>query len=608
LKKRTPQLVLILLFFAFLQISTSLGISATTDLSSLDIQVNHTLEVQNGGLVILKENFNLTNKFGEDTVMLQNFTTGFPFKYGSNLDYGFAYHEEPNQQLDVSLDVGLGRIGFYGVNVIFPNAGLQIGVNESYSFTLVFVFSGLVSVETSLVLDEFWWNFTFPLFPSLLQQASECDVKIILPNETTYKDSLLTIKGLDFNVTTVDSYQILNFTRRPLEDFAYEPGWLVFYQWATPTPDEPYHLIDAKEIKRDIALDEWGSISLSESYYLKNKGLWNLTEVKIYLPQGVSEIYARDEFGDLNTTLQEGNATVPTNATIQLRGVVKENEEAKFTVTYRVSWKNYVNQYGLYTFNWSFVFLEPQSFNWTIRQLTTTIVLPEGARFSRFPALPENLRGQASESLRRNMFQEVLTYTFYNVTPFHELDFGLTYDYFVFWSSFRPTLWVGVAVLIVSVIALLWRVPKPPPVPIFPVPSDDLRSFIDAYGKKTSLLSELEAMEQQLRRGRIPRRRYKVRRKAIDGRLSVLSRDLLGLRERIRAAGPRYANIMRQIEVAETELEGAETDIIRVEARYRRGEISKETYNRLIGEYHRRRERAKVTIDGVLLRLREEIR
>jgi len=65
---------------------------------------------------------------------------------------------------------------------------------------------------------------------------------------------------------------------------------------------------------------------------------------------------------------------------------------------------------------------------------------------------------------------------------------------------------------------------------------------------------------------------------------------------------------MRQIEVAETELEGAKTDIVRVEARYRRGEVSKETYNRLLAEYHRRRERAKVTIDGVLLRLREEIR
>jgi len=55
-------------------------------------------------------------------------------------------------------------------------------------------------------------------------------------------------------------------------------------------------------------------------------------------------------------------------------------------------------------------------------------------------------------------------------------------------------------------------------------------------------------------------------------------------------------------------LEGVETDIRRVEARYRHGEISKGAYGRLLQEYHRRRERAKTAIDEVLLRLREEIR
>ncbi|RLI47641.1 hypothetical protein DRO69_00005, partial [Candidatus Bathyarchaeota archaeon] len=60
--------------------------------------------------------------------------------------------------------------------------------------------------------------------------------------------------------------------------------------------------------------------------------------------------------------------------------------------------------------------------------------------------------------------------------------------------------------------------------------------------------------------------------------------------------------------VAETRLMGAETDIRRLEARYRRGEISKEAYRRLLDEYNRRRDGAKTTIEGVLLRLREEIR
>jgi len=78
--------------------------------------------------------------------------------------------------------------------------------------------------------------------------------------------------------------------------------------------------------------------------------------------------------------------------------------------------------------------------------------------------------------------------------------------------------------------------------------------------------------------------------------------------EEIRKASSRYASIMRQIEVAETELEETEAAIRRIELRYRRREISKETYRKLLEGYNRRKERAKTTIDGVLLRLREEIR
>jgi hypothetical protein len=55
-------------------------------------------------------------------------------------------------------------------------------------------------------------------------------------------------------------------------------------------------------------------------------------------------------------------------------------------------------------------------------------------------------------------------------------------------------------------------------------------------------------------------------------------------------------------------LMGAETDIRRLETRYRNGEISKEAYRRLLNEYNGRRDGARTTIDGVLLRLREEIR
>jgi hypothetical protein len=42
-----------------------------------------------------------------------------------------------------------------------------------------------------------------------------------------------------------------------------------------------------------------------------------------------------------------------------------------------------------------------------------------------------------------------------------------------------------------------------------------------------------------------------------------------------------------------------------VKKRYRRGEISKGAYGKLLEEYNHRIEDAEATIDGVLLRLRE---
>jgi len=580
LKRASMALLLLafaLLFFALAPTYANASvINVKTASSSADVQVNqvnHSIQIQDGGLVIINDTLELA---GENGVLLQNFSLGFPFEYGFNLDYCFAYNaSDPNALLKVELDVGLGgRIGFYGVNVIFPDSGVNIGNGGSYNLTVVFVFSNLVSPET-----ETSFNVTFPLYPSLTQNASLCSVTVLLPRDATYEDSSFYEKGLDFNITMLDSFQ-------------YEPAWLTFSM-----PANTFPLINVNEIEREIKLDQWGGIHLSDSYHITNKG-YDIGSIRVILPKGASDVSARDEVGPISVILQKGNAAA-TNATITFRAALEKDEAGKLTVTYSLPWKKYVNQYNWCDYNLTFTFFE--QFNWTIRKLTVSITLPEGAEF-------QSSKSVDPQSIEKSVFQETLAFAFFNVTPFHDLNFNLAYGYLVFWASFRPTLWMGVLVIVVCAIALLWRVPKPPSVPIVPVPPEDLRSFVEAYEGKTGILLELESMEQQLRKGRIPRRRYKVRKKMLEGRLSTLSRDLTNLREKIRTAGPRYADIMRQIEMAETMLEGVETDIRRVEARYRRGEISKGAYSKLLEDYYRRRGRAKTTIDGVLLRLREEIR
>jgi len=590
-------IVFILLFFTLTSTYVNAtAINAKTASSSADVQVDqisHTIKIQEGALVIINDTLKLSPKTGENTVSLQNFSLGFPFQYGFNLDYSFAYEaSNPDTRFEVELDTGLGRLGFFGANVVFPEP-VNIGNGKSYNLTIIFVFSNLVSSETATLLKV-----DFPMYPSLTQNASACNVMIILPPEANFTDSTFQEKELDFNITTIDYSQFLEHAKSPLESFEYEPAWLSFNMSALSFP-----IIEFNEIKREIKLDQWGGVHLSDSYHITNKA-FDITSVTISLPPGVSfnpETGARDEFGSFpkKPLVQEGNMTTPTNVTVQLRDTLTKDEEVKFTVTYSLPWKKYVNQDNGRDYDLIFTFFE--QFDWTIRELTVTMTLPKGAGFqSSNPLNPY--------SIEKSVFQETVTFAFFNVTPFHDLNFNLEYRYSVFWASFYPTLWMGVLVIVASAIAFLWRAPKPPTVPMVPVPPEDLRSFIEAYERKTSILSELESMEKRLRKGRIPRRRYKVRKRMLEGRLSSLSRDLSDLRGKIRAAGPKYANIMRQIEVAETMLEGVEKDIRRVEARYRRGEISKGAYGRLLEEYHRRMDRAKTTIDGVLLRLREEIR
>jgi hypothetical protein len=65
---------------------------------------------------------------------------------------------------------------------------------------------------------------------------------------------------------------------------------------------------------------------------------------------------------------------------------------------------------------------------------------------------------------------------------------------------------------------------------------------------------------------------------------------------------------MRQLEIAETEINEVEANIKSIEARHSRGELSLEAHRKLLSDYQRRKEGAGTTINGILLRLREEIR
>jgi hypothetical protein len=285
---------------------------------------------------------------------------------------------------------------------------------------------------------------------------------------------------------------------------------------------------------------------------------------------------------------------------------VKPNETAKITVSYNLPNDVYVSkQANEFTFNMTF-FLDADSY---IDQASVRFVLPEGARLSSFGTTPAG----NSYGVDRDVFQETMTVNEQNIISLDSFTVSLSYEYNPLWLAFRPTMWIWALAIVGSVGVVVWKRPRAPSEATVPSTTlrlrpEDVRSFVDAYDEKMKIESEIDALEARVQKGRIPRRRYKVQKKTLEIRLSTLDRTLADSGGRMHSAGGHYSDLMRQLEVAETEIDEVEGNMRSIEARQGRGEISLETYRKLLGDYEHRKERAKTTINGILLRLREEIR
>jgi septal ring factor EnvC (AmiA/AmiB activator) len=94
----------------------------------------------------------------------------------------------------------------------------------------------------------------------------------------------------------------------------------------------------------------------------------------------------------------------------------------------------------------------------------------------------------------------------------------------------------------------------------------------------------------------------------LEVRLDHVSKNIVELKRIFRNARGVYANLARQLDIAEAELIDIERNIRTIEVRHMRGELPLEAYKRSLAAYERRREKTEAAINGILLRIREETR
>jgi hypothetical protein len=540
--------------------------------------VNHRVEVLYNGYIFINDTFKISG------IVPDSFLMGFPYQYGSHVLRCVAYNpSNPAQKYNVAVDVPLENyVGFFGVNVSLtpkPEDGI---------FTVGFVLSNSLlrqdAQNTSL------YTLDFPAFPSLIVNASSCNASVILPSDAKY------VSG------TIAAFNYL--TNEELPRLTYQPSNVTFL-----LTTEGIQLFTVEEFKREVVIGGMGEIAVSDSYYIKNQSPKQITSVGVFLLPNASNLAVKDEFGRKGGTTTLADAET-NRYEISLTLPVEIGKSTRFIVEYTLP-KNYIQKSE--TDNAELSLKLFPYVNYYIEEAWVTFTLPEGAKITNLSF--ENSSADMTYGTIRDVFQEKITANKHGVFFLDSLTMKVAYRYNLLWLSFRPTLWAWALATFGCAVIAIWRRPKAPAVPVA-VPTvvavklspEMIRSFVESYEEKRKTVTEMKSLETAVRKGRIPRRRYKVQRKTLETRLGTLNRNLDDLKLKLRSAGGKYADLMRQLEVAETEINEVEANIRSIEMRHRRGELTLEAYRRLLADYERRREKAETTVNGILIRLREEIR
>jgi hypothetical protein len=599
--KRTIAILLIMAFSLLVILPVTLPsgvVTAQTSGYSID-RVDHQVQVMYSGHVVILDTIHVSGQ------VTDGFMIGLPYKYSADVLEGFAYDDTHNYQLNLGVQLG-DHSGFYGATVDFNG-------NTPSVFTVAFVLSNQLINEQGNGIDAL----DFPAYPSLAQDVGTCNVTITFPGTLT---SITVAK--DDGAVNEAAYSKIN-----LPAFTYAPATATFQ-----VPTGTLQLLTITSLNRQIAIDPTGKVIASDSYRIINNSTSLLNSFVMSLPKDATDIVVRDQFGTLavsvaNTALGD---TLLANATLVT--FLASDQSNVLTVQYTLPSATLQGaNYVLGDFK-----LFPE-FAYFVNQASITFNPPEGATI----VSPQTSSLDSSSTLTRLTYQDTLTIT---KTGLSYVDYlapqqniiQLSFDYNPVWVSFRPTFWAALLAVVGCVAAFVVIRHKPKEETYAEkterlatlesttaptqqtkgaelktgqrVSVDTIKEFIDAYEDKKQLTNELKSMDAKAQKGKIPRRQYKVQRQAIETRLEGINRNIEKTKETFKGTTGTYADLVKQLDLAEADLVKAEENIKILEARQSKGEITLEVYKKSIVDDQKQRDKAESAINGILLRLREKIR
>ncbi len=360
---------------------------------------------------------------------------------------------------------------------------------------------------------------------------------------------------------------------------------------------------EVKEIKREIFLSPWGIIRVREDITLENLGIIDFYSISFKIPQLAKNVYISDQLGEIyGVTIEDSGNPNYKNVDIQLyanRVRMMPNTTFSFNIEYYLPFEHFVS------INWFQESLKIDSlttiFKYLGRDQTIDIIIDGCYRIDSLTEAPE--------SIIKSKGTTTLTYKTDFVTPNEKKIIQITFTIDLFNLLLRPIIFILSFVIIAFLYVFLTKIRKkelePTSLTRKIIPVNEIREFSSLSEEKNALTLEIRKAEEATKRKKMAKKKYKNILVKNSSKIDEIQKEIIPFKKILTEAGEIFENIIKRLDILETERFSVKDSLKLLETRYKRGRLpSRAAYQKLSEDFNKRRRKIDRTIDKLLQQLR----
>lgn len=368
--------------------------------------------------------------------------------------------------------------------------------------------------------------------------------------------------------------------------------------------DTSFTKIEFKEITREIDISPWGIIKIKENYLLENLGPIDIDIIPLHIPYNSKNIHVYDDISDLYNTDLEDSTLFSNKKLFSIRFSrnripLKPSSKISFTLEYSLD----INEFS--STNWFQESIQIDLLTTTFEFLGKDQVIKliiEGCNdleyISHQPDAIMDIRGS-----------KILMYNSEFVSPIETKLILFTFSIDLFGLLFRPMIIALIIGILASLYVILFKIKKEKEDILIiekkAIPIDEIREFCSLYEEKNALILEIRKAEEEAKRKKIAKKTYSNILDKNVSKIEQIKKESIPFKKILLETNETFQNIVKKLDILDAERESVNDSLSLLENRYKRGKLpSKAAYQKLLGDFMKRRKKIDKTIDKYIQQLR----